>query len=120
LPNLEGSAPMHQGQGSGLTDRPLGEASGTPFVTLIDSEMPMHNHLVQGNFNLGDLFTPSPSTALTNSDPGSAYVNSNSNFVQMPSQATTPAGGSLPHQNMQPFLTVMFIIAQQGVFPPRS
>ena len=49
LPNLEGSAPMHQGQGSGLSDRFLGEASGSQTVTLIDSEMPAHNHRAVGS-----------------------------------------------------------------------
>src|SRR6478672_8478836 len=49
LPNLQGSAPMHQGQGAGLSDRFLGETSGSEFVTLIQTEMPIHNHQVQGN-----------------------------------------------------------------------
>lgn len=119
LPNLQGSAPMHQGQGSGLSERFLGETGGSDTVTVLTSEMPFHNHLVQGNFNLGDLFTPSPTTALANSDPGSAYSSAAANIVQMNFNATTPAGSSFPHNNLQPFLTVLFCIAMQGVFPPR-
>jgi len=119
LPDLQGCAPMHQGQGSGLSDRFLGETSGSEFVTLIQSEMPLHTHQVQGNFNLGDLFTPSAATVLANSDPGSAYSTASANLVQMSPQAAQAAGGSLPHNNMQPYLAVVFILALQGVFPAR-
>jgi microcystin-dependent protein len=120
LPNLQGSAPMHRGQGPGLSLRDLGEIGGEPDVTLLTTEMPVHNHNVQGNFNLGDLFTPAPNVAMCNSDPGSAYSSAQANLVQMSPQATSPTGGGLPHNNMQPFLTVLFIIALQGVFPPRT
>jgi len=120
LPNLQGSAPLGQGQGAGLSDYFLGQQSGSEFVTLITSEMPFHNHQVQGNFNLGDLFTPAPLNALANSDPGSAYSTASANVVQMSFNATSAAGGSLPHNNMMPYLCVLFIIAMQGVFPPRG
>ena len=120
LPNLQGSVPIQQGQGAGLTERFLGETSGEPVVTLIATEMPIHNHFVQGNFNPGDVFTPSPNTVLANSSPGSAYSDAAGNLAQMNPTAISPAGGSLPHNNMQPYLTVTFVIALQGVFPPRS
>lgn len=120
LPDMEGSTPLGQGQGAGLSERFLGEVSGTDFITLLTSEIPVHNHFVQGNFNNGDVFTPSPTTALTNSDPGNAYQTTVANIVQMSPQAITLTGSSLPHNNMQPFLVVTFIIAMQGVFPPRS
>ena len=120
LPNLQGSTPLMWGQGAGLSQYDEGQTGGTDFVTLLTSEMPIHNHFVQGNFNNGDVFTPSPNTALTNSDPGNAYVTGTANIVQMSPNASTPAGGSLPHNNDMPFLTVNFIIAMQGVFPPRS
>jgi microcystin-dependent protein len=119
LPNLEGSAPIGNGQGSGLSDYSQGQSSGTDTVTLLTSEIPIHNHFVQGNFALGDLFTPSPTVALTNSDPGLAYTAASANLVPMSFQAITVTGGSLPHNNMMPFLTVTFIIAMQGVFPQR-
>jgi microcystin-dependent protein len=120
LPNLQGAAPIEQGQGQGLSERFLGEQSGSEFVTLITSEMPNHNHFVQGNFNIADVFTPSATTALTNSSPSSAYVTGTASQVNMSFQAITPAGGSLPHNNMQPYLTLNFCIAMQGVFPPRG
>jgi len=120
LPNLQGSAPTGQGQGAGLSPYFIGEQTGVENVTLLTSEMPAHNHQVQGNFNLGDLFTPSPNVALTNSDPGSAYSTKTANIVQMNFAATSIGGGSLPHNNMMPYLCVLFIIAMQGVFPPRG
>jgi microcystin-dependent protein len=120
LPNLQDSVPVHQGQGGGLSEYFLGQQGGSDTITLLTTEMPLHNHFVQGNFNAGDVFTPSPTTALTNSDPGNAYVTGNANLVQMAFQATGLYGGSLPHNNMMPYLTVTFIIALQGVFPPRS
>jgi microcystin-dependent protein len=120
LPNLAGSAPMHPGQGPGLSLHDLGEVGGTQSVTLLQSEMPIHNHFVQGNFNAGDVFTPSPQVALTNSDPGNAYVTGSPGLVPMAFQAISLTGGSLPHNNMQPYLTLLFCIALQGVFPPRT
>ncbi len=120
LPNMEGSTPIGQGQGAGLSDRFLGEAAGTDTITLLGTEIPAHNHFVQGNFNNGDVFTPSPAVALTNSDPGNAYQNVAGNLVQMSPQAIGITGSSLPHNNMQPFLTVLFIIAMQGVYPARG
>ncbi len=120
LPNLQGSTAIEQGPGAGLSERFLGESGGSETVTLLQSEMPFHNHVVQGNFNLGDLFTPSPTTALANSDPGSAYSSASANLQLMNPQATTPACSSVPHNNKQPYLTVLFWIAMQGVFPPRG
>ena len=120
LPNLEGSSPIGAGQGTGLSDRFLGEVAGEQSVTVLTSEMPIHNHLLQGNFNAGDVFTPSPTTALTNSAPGNAYITGSPALVQMAFQAVSVAGSDFPHNNMQPFLTVFFCIALQGVFPPRS
>jgi len=120
LPNLEGSAPLNQGQSNTGTEYFLGQQSGTDTVTLLTSEIPVHNHFVQGNFALGDLFTPSPNVCLTNSDPGSAYTGASANLVQMNPQDITIAGASLAHNNMMPYLVVTFIIAMQGVFPPRG
>jgi len=118
LPDLRGSAPMHPGQGSGLSNHDLGEVSGTPNVTLLESEIPSHNHslMVSGrdaNENdAEDLYWARGSI--------NAYTSSNQNLVTMSPQIASPAGGSLPHNNMQPYLTLYFCIALQGVFPPRS
>ena len=82
LPNLSGAAPMHQGQGPGLSDRFLGETGGADFVTLIDAEMPAHNHgLMAANFP-ADIKTPTANTALARSTGGNAYQdNTSQNLV---------------------------------------
>jgi microcystin-dependent protein len=113
---------MHPGQGQGLSQHDLGEESGSETVTLLSSEMPNHAHFVgrasdqpatattpvANVWALGgsvravvNLYNPGPPTAAMKSD-----------VIQ-------PAGGSLPHNNMQPYLTVNFCIALQGVFPAR-
>jgi len=120
LPDIQGSVPLHQGQSTTGTEYFLGEAAGEEAVTLLQSEMPFHNHTVQGNFNPGDTFTPTPTVALTNSSPGNAYVTGSPPLVLMSPQATSVAGGSFPHNNMMPYLTLNFCIALQGIFPPRG
>jgi microcystin-dependent protein len=120
LPNLQGSIPVHPGQGNGLSLYDLGESGGTESVTLLESEMPAHVHPVQGNINPSNLATPSPARSWARSAPGTAYNTTTSNFVQAAPQAIAPAGGSLPHNNMMPYLTLNYCIALQGVFPPRS
>ena len=121
LPNLQDSAPMHPGQGPGLSLHDLGEQGGEPFVTLINSEMPIHPHGMQGGFTQADLSGPTALSVYTRSTPGNAYMtNSSQNLVQMNPQMLGIAGGSLPHNNMMPFLTLNFCIALQGVFPPRT
>ncbi|MDX6557481.1 MAG: hypothetical protein QOF72_530 [Blastocatellia bacterium] len=120
LPDLEGSAPIGNGQGSGLSDYFQGQSSGTDTVTLLTSEIPAHNHIMQGGFTQADLNGPTALSVYTRSTPGNAYMTvSNQNLVTMNPQMLTVAGGSLPHNNMMPFLTVTFIIAMQGVFPQR-
>jgi microcystin-dependent protein len=121
LPNFEGSAPVGQGQGAGLSDYFLGQAGGTDNITLLTSEMPLHTHSVQAyTGDPADTRTPKPTESLGTPSPGNLYDPGTSQLVPMAGQAFSPAGGSLPHNNMMPFLTVTFIIAQQGVFPPRS
>jgi microcystin-dependent protein len=120
LPDLEGSAAMHPGQGQGLSLRDLGEIGGAETVTLLVSEMPFHTHSLLAAGSLANLNQPSPTRALARSSGGTIYQSDASqNVVQMAPQALSPAGGSLPHNNMQPYLTLSFCIALQGVFPQR-
>ena len=120
LPNLEGSAPMHQGQGPGLTDRFVGETSGVPSVTLLQTEMPLHSHALESHTaHLGSIPSPGPTLGIAKSAGGSAFSGSNPN-VQMAFQSLGVAGSSFPHNNMQAYLCVTIIIAMQGVFPPRG
>ena len=125
LPNLQGIVPLHVGgaqPGPGLSTYDLGEMSGLETVTLLQSEMPAHSHTLQAQSqDPADQPAPSPVRTFAASQNANAYAPSNANpIVAMSPQALSVSGGSLPHSNMQPYLTLNFCIAMQGVFPPRS
>jgi microcystin-dependent protein len=118
LPNLQGSAPMFWGQGPGLSYHDLGEMSGTENITLLQSEMPSHNHRVGVVSDLATSGgTPGPQSYLAVAN--ITTYNTLASTVMSPNQLSI-TGGSLPHNNMQPYLTMNFCIAMQGVYPPRS
>ncbi len=120
LPNLQGRAPMHPGQGPGLSLRDLGESGGAETVTLLQSEMPQHAHSARATSqDPADIQAPSPGVYLALSSKGRGYAPS-ANLTPLSAQAIAPAGGGQPHNNMMPFLTFYFNIALQGVFPPRG
>jgi microcystin-dependent protein len=120
LPDLEGRAPMHPGQGPGLSLHDLGETGGSETVTLLESEIPAHAHGVMAvggfagtdNDPTGGIFAKGDAGLLPYTPPGS--------LTPMSDQALAPAGGDQPHNNLQPYLTFYFAIALQGVFPPRT
>ncbi len=118
LPDLQGGVPMQTGQGSGLTERFLGEQSGTETVTLLISEIPIHTHSAFGSDEDDDSTLPGDHAYGKLSV---AYVAGNSNppLGQLAPQSLAPAGGSLPHNNLQPYLALNFCIALQGIFPQR-
>lgn len=120
LPDLQGSAPMHPGQGPGLSLYDLGQTGGTETVTLLESEIPAHAHVMRASVDPADNQIPSPETSLARSSQGAAYQASVNGLVNMNPQILAPAGGGLPHNNLQPYLTLSFCIALQGVFPPRG
>src|SRR5438477_4097546 len=121
LPTMQGNAPMQPGQGNGLSLRDLGEMSGVDNVTLLVSEIPFHNHnIATHNLDASGLQNPAPTVILAKSAQGNAYqTNVSANLTQLAFQALAPGGGSLPHNNMQPYLTLNFCIALQGIFPAR-
>ncbi|HEX7166941.1 MAG TPA: tail fiber protein [Acidimicrobiales bacterium] len=120
LPNLQDSAPMQPGAGPGLSTRVLGEMGGSESVTLLESEMPAHTHRVNANTNNGTSSDPFVDGRPARTSGDAAYNTATSPLVVMHPQSLAIAGGSLPHNNMMPYLTLNFIIALQGVFPPRS
>ena len=121
LPDMQGNAPMHPGQGSGLSLHDLGEVGGSQFVTLLESEMPAHSHAMMAQNQAANLPGPGSDRAFSRSSGGFAYKASPyTTIVPFNFQQLAPAGGSLPHNNMQPYLTLNFNIALQGVFPPRT
>src|SRR3712207_799297 len=113
LPNLQRSAPLHPGHGQGLSLYDLGQQGGSETVTLLASEIPVHTHQYQGTEEEANENNPgghAPANGI------GMYALPN-NLVAMAPQMLSPAGGSLPHNNMQPYLTLNFCIALQGVFP---
>lgn len=119
LPDLEGASAMHPGQGQGLSQRFLGEMGGTDSVTLLESEMPAHTHAANAVGVVSTTAAPSTQTAIARSVNGSAFAAGGGALQQLAFQALPPAGGSLPHNNLQPYLTLNYCIALQGVFPAR-
>lgn len=116
LPNLQGAAPMHPGQGPGLSLRDLGEVGGTETVTLTQTQIPSHTHPL--NADSGSPTTGSPANAVLASPAALRRYSAASDLEPM--VPVGAAGGSQPHNNMQPYLTLNFCIALQGVYPPRS
>lgn len=117
LPNLQGSVPMFWGQGQGLSDYVIGEQAGTPFVTLLQSEMPAHIHNFVASEESGNENNPGNNYF---GDGETIYAPDNNPVAPMALQTLSIAGSSLPHNNMMPYLVINFCIALQGVFPPRS
>jgi microcystin-dependent protein len=118
LPNLQGSFAMGAGQGGGLSERYVGEQGGEATVTLLQSEMPAHIHRVQALDAAGN--NPAPPNLTLSRYPGAYQSNSSSGLTAMSPNALPVAGSSLPHNNLQPYLTLLFVIAMQGIFPPRG
>jgi microcystin-dependent protein len=118
LPDLQGNAPMHPGQGPGLSLHDLGETGGSETVTLLESEIPSHSHALRASLDDADLAIPTSGRSLAKSS-ANLYDNGLPN-TPMAAEALNPNGGDQPHNNMQPYLTYYFNIALQGVFPPRS
>lgn len=118
LPNLMGRAPLHAGAGPGLTPRTLGEMDGEASVTLLTTQMPAHTHAVSCASAANQDAPTNAVWAGTGRGGGNVYATSADGAMLSP-QTVTPVGESMPHNNMQPYLGMNYIIALQGVFPPR-
>jgi microcystin-dependent protein len=123
LPNLQGGAPLQQGQGPGLSLYDLGESGGEAAVTLQASELPSHTHTPACLNGAGSAATPA-GNALASAKVGrqseNRYTASPGSSPSMSPQALGLTGGNQPHNNMSPYLVVNFCIALQGIFPPRN
>jgi microcystin-dependent protein len=112
LPDLSGAVAMAPGDGLGLSLHDLGEQGGSETVTLLASEMPAHTHALNATPSAATSANPAlamPATSETD------LYHSSSTAVQ----SLAVSGGSQPHQNMQPYLTLCYCIALQGIFPSR-
>lgn len=118
LPNLQGSAPMHPGQGPGLSLHDLGETGGSETVSLLESEIPAHSHSFIASQADGN--DTAPTAGLVASGIGiSAFAPAGPTVAMSPNMLAA-SGGDQPHNNMMPYLTLNFCIALQGIYPPRG
>jgi microcystin-dependent protein len=117
VPNLCGRVPLHQGTGAGSTYI-IGEAAGVESVTLTTQQIPKHNHAFLATQSDGNVI-PAGGNLPANSLNITPYINSGTDGP-FNAQAITPDGGSQPHENMQPYLCVTFIISLFGIFPSQT
>lgn len=121
LPNLMDSAPVGQGQSSASGSQYfIGQQSGVPYVTLIQTEMPVHTHTAKCTSETGDLHFPAGNIPAVQPDTNTLLYSNNAPGAMMGGASMSVAGGSQPHNNMMPSLAITFIIALQGVFPARN
>jgi microcystin-dependent protein len=118
LPNIDGSVVMGQGAGTGLSERYIGETGGAAAELLQQAQMPQHTHNMQGANTTGD--TPVPDVHSLARYPGQYQDDTSQNLANMALQSLPPQGGGLPHNNMQPYQVLLYVVAMQGVFPPRG
>lgn len=126
LPNLQGRVPIHQGQGTGLSNYVIGQIAGNENITLTSAQLPVHNHKLNATttaattHTVGPTVLPAQPTA-TNAKLYTTQVASpNLTVEQMSARAVGVGGGSQPHDNLMPLLVINYIIALQGVFPTQA
>lgn len=120
LPDLRGRTPIHWGTGPGLSTIAIGQAAGTENVTLTVNQLPMHNHIAMASTITADQPVPGGHLWATESAGATAMYSDQNPSGTMSQNALGSAGGNQPHNNMQPYLTISFIIALQGIFPSRN
>ena len=120
LPNMQGNVPMHPGQGPGLSLHDLGETGGSDTVSLLESEIPSHSHTMMSLPAPGNRTAPGGNSMGRTAGTIGPYATPGKALAATADTAVAPAGGDQPHNNMQPYLTLNFCIALQGVYPPRT
>jgi microcystin-dependent protein len=119
LPDLQGRAPMQPGSGPGLTARRLGEKVGVETVTLSEAQIPSHTHTERSASRRARSTAPSATTSFTEGS-DATFAPSSSATVDLASETISTTGGGQAHTNLQPYLTMNFIIALIGLYPSRS
>jgi len=122
LPNLQGQIPMHWGTPTGLPATVVGQPQGQSTVTLTTQQIPGHTHTAIAAKGSGTERTasPGPTSYLAESTPGSAWKGAPPLGPQFAANAISLMGTNLPHDNMQPYLTLNFCISLYGTFPSRG
>ncbi|MDR3386537.1 MAG: tail fiber protein [Rudaea sp.] len=118
LPDLQGRAPLSQGNGPGLSPYVMGESTGTESVTLTQQQLPVHTHPLQSRSSRADRSNANSAMLAQASD--GVYAAAGPNTQLNPLSVSPGGGGNQPHNNMQPYLAMSFIIALQGIFPARN
>jgi microcystin-dependent protein len=120
LPNLQGRAIMHPGQGAGLSQRNLGNTGGATTVSLTTAQMPNHNHRLLASHNIGTTTSPANAAFAVGANAKPLYGPASGSPGTMHASTLSSAGNGFPHNNMQPYLALNFVIALTGIFPQRS
>jgi microcystin-dependent protein len=123
VPDLRGQVPLHQGTGPGLTNRVLGQKSGSETVTLLPTQLPQHTHTFIVNSTLATANAPAANLLLSApSNNDKMYTTDLTGLTAYPlaTTATGSAGGSQAHENTMPTLTASFCIAWAGIFPSQQ
>jgi microcystin-dependent protein len=117
LPDLQGRVPVHMGQGPGLGTYQIGEKVGVENVTLTTNQMPIHSHPLLASSDAGNSPNPGGNVLAKSVTQNVFLYLEDTTAVNLASSAMTPNGGSQPHDNMQPYLCISFIISLFGIFP---
>jgi microcystin-dependent protein len=122
LPNLCGRVPIGEGQGPGLSLYTLGETGGSETVTLLPNEIPAHNHQMKVSAGKADMTAPSRGTTLAEGKQSATPIEmyKTNATTDKSINGVVPYGSNQPHNNMMPYITIKYIIALQGIYPPRS
>jgi microcystin-dependent protein len=115
LPDLRGRVPIHSGFGPGLTERFRGEQGGAEQHALTLNEMPSHTHGVRGS--TGNGIGDAPGGRFPARMPSAIPHYHATPNADLAAAAVQPAGGGVPHTNMQPYLVLNYMIALQGIYP---
>ncbi len=119
LPDLRGRVPVSSGQAPGLSAYTLGEQGGSEAYTLLQTNMPQHNHLLNGTNATNGAEAPGPNHVLGLSPMDKMYAAAAPN-TSLSTSSIGMAGGSQPFPLMQPYLALNYIIALYGIFPTRN
>ena len=124
MPDLRGRVPVHMGTKNGQT-YVIGQQTGVPTVTLTSTQLPQHTHPMYAVSSAGAVSTPTTQTMLSDQGPTGTTLNAytpytGANQIALSAASTTPAGGNQPHDNMQPYLGLNFIISLYGIYPSPS
>jgi microcystin-dependent protein len=120
LPNLQSRVPVHQGTDRNGTSYVIGENNGQENVTLLVAEIPVHSHAIAATTNTAVLKRPINGTRYAASSSGNTFYAIPGSLTAIAPSTISATGGSLPHPNIQPYLTLNWCIALTGTFPSRN